>query len=85
MDDSEFITHILFYLNEVCQTIAENIEDKLDNDNNPITIDINRGNILMKYDRMNKQPIPITPREDEKPLLKIPIQGYLYDLWEIRA
>ena len=53
-------------LPEEYQSIVEILEDKLDDDNDPSTIDMIRKNLSVKFDVMNKQSRLITSREDKK-------------------
>ena len=46
----------------------EIIEDELEDEDNPLTIERICDKILVKYDQMNKQPRPKTSIEDEKSL-----------------
>ena len=61
------VTHILSNLPKEYQIIVEIIEDKLDDEENLLTIDRICENIPVKFDRMNKQSRPITSREEENP------------------
>ena len=50
---------------EEYQTIVENLEDKLEDDSDFITVERICDNILVKYDQINKQSRPKIPIEDE--------------------
>ena len=64
IDDSEIMTHILSNLPESYKNILEILEDDLDYDNNPQTIDRIHDKLLVRYDQMNEQPETRTSRED---------------------
>ena len=54
------MTHILPKLYEEYKNIVEVLEYKLDDYNNPLTIERIRYKLLMKFDQTNKQSIPRT-------------------------
>ena len=64
------VTHVLSNLSEEYQNIVEIIEDELENDGNSLTIYMIHGNLLVRYDKMNKQSTTKTSIEDEKSLYK---------------
>ena len=68
VDDSEMITHIISNLHKEYQTIVEILEDNLDYDDNPLTIERIRDKLSVKFDRMNEQSVPRTSRDNEKDL-----------------
>ena len=68
IDESEMITHILLNLPEEYQTIVEILEEKLDDKDDPLTIERIRDKFLVKFDQVNKQSRPRTLREYEKSL-----------------
>ena len=49
------MTHILSNLTKSYKNIIENIEDKLDDDGNPLTTKMIHDKISAKYDQMNVQ------------------------------
>ena len=55
IDDSETMTHVLLKLPEEYQTIVEILEKKIDDEENPLTIERIRDKLLVKYDLMNEQ------------------------------
>ena len=62
------MTHILSNLPEEYQAIVEILEDDLDDEDDPLTIERIPDKILVKFDQMNEQSEPRTSREDEKDL-----------------
>ena len=62
------MTHILSKLSEEYQTIVEILEDVLDDEDNPLTIERICDKLSVKFYQMNKQSGPITSREYEKSL-----------------
>ena len=62
------MTHILLKLPEEYQTIVEILEKKIDDEENPLTIERIRDNIFVKYDLMNEQSRPRMSREDGESL-----------------
>ena len=56
------MTHILLNLPEEYQDIVKILEDKLDDKDEPITIDRIYEKFLVKLERMNKNSRPRTPR-----------------------
>ena len=80
------MTLILSNLPEEYHTIVEILEYDLDDEDDPLTIERIRDKLSVKFDQITEKPGPRTSREYEKsPLRKIPIQGYLHHLREIRA
>ena len=65
--DSEMMTHVLLNLPEEYQTIVEILEDKLNDKDDPLTIESISDNILVKFDQMKEKSGPIPLREDENP------------------
>ena len=61
------MTHILSNLPKDYQNTIEILEDKLDDEENPLTIERINDKLFLKYDQMNEQPTKKTSREDEKP------------------
>ena len=59
------MTHILSNLPEEYQTIVKVLEDEVDDDNDPLTIERIHDKLLVRFDQMNKQSIPRTSRKDE--------------------
>ena len=49
------MTHILSNLTKLYKNIIENIEDKLDDDGNPLTTKMIHDKLSSKYDQMNVQ------------------------------
>ena len=62
------MTHILSNLPEEYQTIVKVLEDEVDDDNDPLTIERIHDKLLVRYDQKNEQLWPITSSEYEKPL-----------------
>ena len=59
------MTHILFNLPKLYQTIVEILEDKLDCKDKTLTIERICKKLLVKLYQTNEQSGPITSREDE--------------------
>ena len=62
------MTHILLNLPEEYQTIVEILEKKIDDKENPLTIERICDKLLVKIYQMNEQSGPRTSEEDEKSL-----------------
>ena len=60
------MTHIQSSLPEANKNIVENLEDELDDDNNPLTTKRTREKLWEKYYWMNVWPETTNSREDEK-------------------
>ena len=54
IDDSENMNHIISKFLEEYQTIVEILGDKLDDKDNPLTIERFHDNILVEFDRITK-------------------------------
>ena len=73
------MTHIILNLHEEYQTIIEILEDKMEDKGNPITTERIFYKLSVKFYRMNKQSVPRTSVEDEKPSMqnistRVPVQ-----------
>ena len=66
------MTHILLNLPAEYQTILEILEDKLDDKDNPLTIERIRDKISVKFDRRNEKSGPRTSRKYKNPITSNP-------------
>ena len=68
IDDAEMMTHLLSILLEEYWNIVKNLEDKLDDDIDSLTINRIRDKLSEKYYRMSEQLGKKKSREYENPL-----------------
>ena len=68
IDYVEMMTHILSKLTEEYKNIVENIQDYLDEDIDPLTIERIRDKLSVEYDQMAVKSETKTSIEDEKSL-----------------
>ena len=68
IDDAEMMTHLLSILLEEYWNIVKNLEDKLDDDIDSLTINRIRDKLSERYYRMSEQLEKKNSREYENPL-----------------